>query len=231
MTTTQREIYEHDPARDGGPYRLFVATIGPEEYETHGGFGLTVEPVIAELQRQYAGTLETNEEERRDGRRRRHETPADWAAEISHVTIWDQDRVVAALIPDPTGAPRYDVHRLDRPPAPPTGEPAADPLASACEGLLAAMRRLTEARAEYERHNTREAGFAVDRCEDGLKGAQEDLRGLLGRRKLSGVSYRGKLLIDQAADETSDSFGDCTDVTVVAFDKSSILDLDAGPDA
>jgi hypothetical protein len=129
-----------------GRYREFITNVGSTEVLRLAGPGLTVDHVIAEHQDDYR-RCHADEVEAAAEKGWSYD-PLGIVANSYDRSVWEGERILAVLIPDPAGDPRYLVTRFDRPaisPAPPRpGAMAEVPVDEAPEpaGLPAAAREV-----------------------------------------------------------------------------------------
>jgi hypothetical protein len=117
MKPKVRQILDHGGRKAAceAHYRMYVAAIGTTAITRHGGYGLTLDAVIDSEQETYGHMHANFEAEKENGVRPPTDTAADWSRTVGDVAVWEGDRILAVLRPDPAGAPRYRVHRLDKP--------------------------------------------------------------------------------------------------------------------
>jgi hypothetical protein len=101
-----------------GRFREFVIAVNIDQVERLARVGMTPEDAIEDAQGHYRGGWE-------DHRERPDLTPVEYAAHYEHVVIWEGSRVVAVLVPEPSGLkPEMIVTRFDDPRTSPATGPA-----------------------------------------------------------------------------------------------------------
>jgi hypothetical protein len=110
-----RDIHDHGDVRGRGTrYREFLIGIGSADFERLAGVGVTPGRVIEEMQRTYAYMHASDMKSRARGDVG-PSSAVEWAARSDDYVIWEANRVIAVMVPDPLGRPEMIVTRFDKP--------------------------------------------------------------------------------------------------------------------